>query len=187
MRVSSTAPTEEPAEDVLDSGASRRGSRSRLRAALVLGLVVVLAAGGLLLFQRLQPDPVPADSAEASESAGAGGRGGPGGGDQAEGGAPDLVDESAERVSGDAAANGGPSFSAALSAATEVVETLCSTDIPSWSARLVERAPDGYDTAVFLMSPANRSFGTFVVQVELTWVGDHYAYTAVAGHVERCR
>lgn len=181
MRVSSTPPPEDPAEELLDSGGSRRGGRARLRAALVLALVAVLAVGGALLFQRLQPTPVDSTAAtESSESAEAGG-------DQAEGGDPDLVDESAERVSGDATRSGGPSFAAALTAATEVVETLCSTDIPSWSARLVERAPEGYDAAVFLMSPANRSFGTFVVQVELTWVGDHYAYTAVAGHVERCR
>ncbi len=160
-----------PSEELLDS--AEREVRPVSRRPWVLPLVVLLvAAAGLFGFQALQPVPFtePRKTSPTSQSVAAD---------------PSLVDASARRLYGDVEPTGAQSFSSAVRAATEVVKTLCRTDIPSWAASLVS-SDDSYDQAVFLMSPANRAFGTFVVQVELSWTVDHFAYAAVAGHVERC-
>ncbi len=160
-----------PSEELLDS--AEREVRPVSRRRWVLPLVVLLvAAASLFGFQALQPAPFtePPQASPTSESVAA---------------EPALVDASARRLYGEVAPTGAQGFSSAVRAATEVVQTLCRTDIPSWAASLVS-SDDSYGQAVFLMSPANRAFGTFVVQVELTWTVDHFGYAAVAGHVERC-
>lgn len=158
-------------EEFLDSAEPEPRPRSRrwLVAAAVVG--VVLAA--LFGFQALQPDPVPEQPVSSPTSS------------SAEVADPSLVDASAARIYGELQLDGLQSFSTAVRAATTVVRIHCRTDIPSWAASLVSSGV-AYDQAVFLMSPANRAYGTFVVQVELTWTVDHYAYAVVAGHVERC-
>lgn len=135
-------------------------------------VLIVAVLAGLFAFQALQPDLV-ADQAEPSQIATT---------SRAD---PSLVDDTARRLTGDTGIGGSQTFSTAIRAATSVVRTLCRSDIPSWAATLVTSS-DSYDEATFLMTPANRAYGTFVVQVELTWSGDHYLYAAVAGHVERC-
>jgi len=138
-------------------------------------LIVAAVIAGLFAFQALQPDPV-TDQADSSESDTAATT------TRAD---PSLVDESATRLTGDTGIGGSQNFSTAIRAATAVVRALCRSDIPSWAATLVTSA-ESYEQATFLMTPANRRNGTFVVQVELTWSVDRYLYAAVAGHVERC-
>lgn len=135
-------------------------------------VTILIAAAGVFGFQALQPDPItePRQPSPTSQPAAA---------------EPSLVDASARRLYGDIEPTGAQGFSSAVRAATDVVRTFCRTDIPSWAASLVS-SDDSYDQAVFVMSPANRAFGTFVVQVELSWTVDHFAYAVVAGHVERC-
>jgi len=162
------APSEEVSEEILDS--SEQGPRSRTRQWVVPVAAVLLVLATLFGFQALQPDAP--EQAPPSET----------GGSAAD---PSLVDASARRLSGEVTPSGVQGFSTALSAATEVVRLHCRADIPSWSATLISSG-ENYDEAIFLMSPANRRFGTFVVQVELTWIDDHYGYAVVAGHVERC-
>ncbi|MBA3338783.1 MAG: hypothetical protein H0T54_03380 [Geodermatophilaceae bacterium] len=162
-----------PGEEVLDSaedtGRDVSPRSRRLAGALVLVAVLVV---GLFAFRALQPEPV-ADQSEPSATSTT---------SRAD---PSLVDDSARRLYGDSGIGGAQNFSTAINAATTVVRVLCRTDIPSWAATLVTSS-DSYDQATFLMSPANRTYGTFVVQVELTWSVDHYLYAVVAGHIEQC-
>lgn len=163
-----------PGEEVLDSAedpadeAPTPGSR-RLVGALLLVAVLITA---LFAFQALQPDPVAEPEQPRATTATS----------RAD---PSLVDESARRLSGDTGVGGVQGFSTAIRAANAVVDEYCRTDIPSWAATLITSG-ESYDRAIFLMSPANRRYGTFVVQVELTWSVDHYLYAVVAGHVEQC-
>ncbi len=159
-----------PSEELLDS--AEREVTPVPRPWILPLVVILLAAVGVFGFQTLQPDPItePRQTSPTSQPAAAD---------------PSLVDASARRLYGEIEPTGAQSFSSAVRAATEVVQALCRTDIPSWAASLVS-SDDSYDRAVFLMSPANRAFGTFVVQVELSWTVDHFSYAAVAGHVERC-
>jgi len=167
--------TGSPGEELLDSTESESESSPTLRRWLVAAAVVGIALAALFGFQALQPDPVPdPPTATATPTTPAP--------DVAD---PSLVDASATRLYGDLPPAGVQNFSTAVNAATDVVRMQCRPDIVSWSASLI-RSGNAYDQAVFLMSPANRSFGTFVVQVELTWAVDHYSYAVVAGHVERC-
>lgn len=164
-----------PSEDILDSTEvlprpRRRSPALRLAALLVL---VVAVLGALYAFQALQPEPVQ-DQASPSPSPAATSRADP-----------SLVDQSARRLYGELEPTGARSFSAAARAATTVAEMSCRDDIPSWAATLVSSG-EAYLEATFLMSPANRRYGTFVLQVELTWLEDHYTYAVVAGQVERC-
>lgn len=162
-----------PSEDLLDSAGPDTHPRSRPRAGLVVSIAaVLLVVAGLFGFQALQPEPAaePAQPTQISETATAD---------------PSLVDASARRLYGELPPLGAQSFSAAVSAATQVVRIHCRPEVPSWAATLISSG-DSYDRATFLMSPANRRYGTFVVQVELTWMVDHFAYAVVAGHVERC-
>ena len=165
-----------PGEEVLDSDEDspvRKATPGPRR--LVGGLVLVVAVvAGLFAFQALQPDPV-IDQAEPTTTTTT----------TTSPADPSLVDASARRLSGDTGIGGAQSFSTAIRAATAVVRQLCRSDIPSWAATLVT-SNESYEQATFLMTPANRRYGTFFVQVELTWSVDHYLYAAVAGHVERC-
>lgn len=159
-----------PGEELLDSVEPERRPPSRRWAVPVVAVLIVTA--GLFGFQALQPHPVaeqtqPSATSETSTAD------------------PALVDASARRLYGEVPPTGAQSFSSAVRAANEVVQIHCRAEVPSWAASLVS-SDDSYDQAVFLMSPANRAFGTFVVQVELTWTVDHFAYAVVAGHVERC-
>lgn len=168
-----TVPTT-ASEDLLDStqDGPQRASRRWVMIVVTLALVAAAAVG----FQALQPDPVPTpESAQETTASTDGER------------VVDrvLVDASAARLYGDLEPGGGQNFFTAASAAEDVVQIHCRPDIPSWAAALITSG-NSYDTAVFIMSPANRRYGTFVVQVELTWAGDHYSYAVVAGHVERC-
>lgn len=167
--------TGSPGEELLDSAEAE--PRPRSRPWLTVAGLVVAALAALFAFQALQPAPV-ADqpiSTPTSEMAPSG-----------EAVDPSLVDASASRIYGELQPGGLQGFSTAVRAANEVVRIHCRTDIPSWSASLIS-SENSYATAVFLMSPANRAYGTFVVQVELTWAVDHYAYAVVAGHAEQCR
>jgi len=159
-----------PSEEVLDSAEPEPTRRSRPWVVPVVMLLVVLA--GLFGFRALQPDPVE-EVPRSSTSA------------EPEDADPSLVDASARRLYGELPPTGAQSFSSAVSAATLVVRMNCRQDIESWAASLITSA-DSYDQATFLMRPANRALGTFVVQVELTWTVDHFSYAVVAGHVERC-
>ena len=159
-----------PSEDLLDSAEQERRARSRPWAVPVGVLLLVMV--GLFGFQALQPDPAaeaPQPSAISAIAATD----------------PAIVDASARRLNGELPPTGAQGFASALRAATDVVGIHCREDIPSWAARLINSG-DGYDQATFVMSPANRTYGTFVVQVELTWTVDHFNYAVVAGHVERC-
>lgn len=171
-RVTVTA-TGSAGEELLDSTEPepRPPSRRWLAAAIAAVAFLVVLFG----FQALQPDPVPDEPMSSPTSTST----------STKAGDPSLVDASATRIYGDLPADGLQNFSTAVSAATDVVRIYCRTDITSWSASLISSG-NSYDQAIFLMSPANRAFGTFVVQVELTWTVDHYAYAVVAGHVERC-
>lgn len=159
-----------PSEEVLDSAEHEPGPRSRRWLGVVLVVIAVLA--GLFAFQALQPDPV-TDSAEPTHTSA------PAAAD------PSLVDASARRTYGESARTGAQSFALAVRVANDVVHIYCRPDIPSWAATLVT-SENSYERATFLMSPANRTYGTFIVQVELTWTGDHYSFGVVAGHLERC-
>ena len=166
-----------PPEEVIDSDEdpARRNAAPGPRRAIGV-LVVAAVIAGLFAFQALQPDPVDdsagstTSSTESTSTARAD---------------PSLVDESATRLTGDTGIGGSQTFSTAIRAATAVVRLLCRSDISSWAATLVT-SDESYATATFLMSPANRRDGTFIVQVELTWSENRYLYAAVAGHVERC-
>jgi len=162
-------------EELIDSADAKPTPRPwRL---LTVAAVIVAIAAGLFAFQALQPEPAPDQSTstpsptEESTTSPAD---------------PSLVDASASRIYGELQPGGLQGFSSAVRAANDVVLIHCRTDIPSWSANLIS-SENSYATAVFLMSPANRAYGTFVVQVELTWTVDHYAYAVVAGHAEQCR
>lgn len=157
-------------EDVLDSADA--GLKGPGRRWLRITLVCLALLGGLLAFQALAPDPVP-------ELDGSAGR------IETSAAEPSLVDASARRLYGDSAITGAQTFSTAVRAANAVVEIYCRPDVPSWSATLIT-SDDSYDQATFLMSPANRRYGTFVVQVELSWEVDRYSFAVIAGHVERC-
>jgi len=163
-----------PGEELIDSADAKPTPRPwRL---LTVAAVIVAIAAGLFAFQALQPEPAPDQSTstpsptEESTTSPAD---------------PSLVDASARRLYGDLQPEGTQSFSTAVSAATDIVRIYCRPDIPSWAATLIT-SDDAYNQATFLMSPANRAYGTFVVQVELTWSTDHYAFAVIAGHVERC-
>ncbi len=169
-RVDVTA-TGTPGEELLDSTEPERSSRSWPW--VVPAMAVLVAVAALFGFQALQPDPM-ADIAQPTRAT-----------TETVTADPSLVDASARRLYGEVPPTGAQGFSSAVSAATSVVRTLCRPDVPSWAARLIS-SDDSYDQATFLMSPANRAFGTFVVQVELTWTVDHFSYAAVAGQVERC-
>lgn len=162
-----------PSEDLLDSAQPERtpGSRPWLLPALAVGLVLA----GLFGFQALQPEPVP----DSSETASVGQT------SEEPPADPSLVDASARRLYGDVGVGGAQNFSTAIRAANAVVDVYCRSDIPSWSASLISSG-ESYDRAIFLMTPANRRYGTFVVQVELTWIVDQYSFAVVAGHVEQC-
>lgn len=162
------------AEDVLDSAEGQPKPSKRAWVAVVI--LALAVAVGLLGFQALQPDPA-ADRAESTAGATA-----PEAGAAAD---PSLVDSSARRLYGELPPQGSRTFSSAVRAANDVVRIHCRPDVPSWAATLISSG-DGYDEATFIMSPANRRYGTFVVQVELVWSVDHYSYAVVAGHVERC-
>jgi hypothetical protein len=165
--------TGSPGEELLDSTEPEPEPKPRARRWLAAATLVGAVLAALFGFQALQPDPVPDQpvSTPTSTSAAAD---------------PSLVDASARRIYGELEPDGLQNFSTAVRAATDVVRIHCRADIPSWSASLISSG-EAYDEAVFLMSPANRAFGTFVVQVELTWSVDHYAYAVVAGHAEQCR
>ncbi|MDQ3733191.1 MAG: hypothetical protein M3400_04190 [Actinomycetota bacterium] len=165
-----------PSEEVLDSAEDAAGRRATPGPRRVAGALVLVAAvvAGLFAFQALQPDPVRDQTQPSATSTSATSRADP-----------SLVDDSARRLTGDTGIGGARSFSTAIRAATAVVRDLCRSDIPSWAATLVT-SDESYERATFLMTPANRRYGTFVVQVELTWSADRYLYAAVAGHVERC-
>jgi len=165
--------TGSPGEEVIDSAEPEPGPPSRRWLAAAVAAVALL--GALFGFQALQPDPVPDQPLSTPTSSST----------STDAADPSLVDASATRIYGELQPEGLQNFSTAVGAATDVVRIYCRTDIPSWSATLISSG-NAYDQAVFLMSPANRAFGTFVVQVELTWTVDHYAYAVVAGHVERC-
>lgn len=159
-----------PSEELLDSAEQEPRPRSRGWVALVLALLLV--AIGLFGFQALQPDPVTgrAEPTQTSVTSAAD---------------PSLVDASARREYGESQRTGVQSFSLAVRVANDVVRIYCRADVPSWAANLVSSS-ESYEQATFLMSPANRAYGTFFVQVELTWTVDHYSFAAVAGHLERC-
>lgn len=162
-----------PGEEVLDSAEPGPGPRPRLRRWLGAGLVILAVLAGLFAFQALQPDPVSDTQASPTRTSAS---------PTAD---PSLVDDSARRTYGESPRTGAQGFSLAVRVADDVVHIFCRRDIPSWAATLVTSA-DAYSQATFLMSPANREFGTFVVQVELTWTVDHYSYAAVTGHLEQC-
>ncbi|MDQ4037462.1 MAG: hypothetical protein M3313_03705 [Actinomycetota bacterium] len=165
-----------PGEEILDS--AERGAEPSRGSRRWLGLAALIVAmlAAVLAFPALQPEPASdrRGSSATSDVAASG-----------EVADPSLVDASATRIYGELEPDGLQSFSTAVRAATDVVRIHCRADIPSWSASLISSG-DAYDAAVFLMSPANRAFGSFVVQVELSWIVDHYSYAVVAGHVERC-
>lgn len=165
-----------PREDVLDSADPEPRPLPRRWLALGIPVAALLIVAAVLFgLQALQPDP-PTEQVQTPAT---------GSSSAATTADPSLVDDTARRLYGDLPPMGARNFSTAVRAATDVVNIYCRPDIPSWSATLITSG-DSYDRAIFLMSPANRRFGTFVVQVELVWAGDRFAYSVVAGHVERC-
>lgn len=164
-----------PGEEVLDSAEDLAGRAPGARSRRVAGGLVIVAAlvAALFAFQALQPDPVAEQQAEPSATTAT---------SRAD---PSLVDDSARRLYGDTGIGGAQGFSTAIRAANAVVDEYCRSGIPSWAATLISSG-ESYDRAIFLMTPANRRYGTFVVQVELTWSVDHYLYAVVAGHIEQC-
>lgn len=82
------------------------------------------------------------------------------------------------------ASGGSPGGTAAIGAAREVAQAHCSA-ISAWQMTL--NGDDGeYQHVTVLMSPSGPAYPDVFLQVELTWAGDHYRWSASRSALQAC-
>jgi len=82
------------------------------------------------------------------------------------------------------ASGGSPGGTAAIEAAREVAQAHCNA-ISAWQMTL--NGDNGeYQHVIVLMSPSGPAYPDVFLQVELTWAGDHYRWSASRSALRAC-